>query len=89
MEKMNVTASFEGDRQVQLRSMATEPRWSTISKEAKISSCPRAPGKALKRAAGVTMSRNSASATSDYVPIPAPPPKLPAPKPSALPHKEP
>ena len=38
MEKMNVTASFEGDRQVQLRSMATEPRWSTISKEAKISS---------------------------------------------------
>ena len=47
MEKMNVTASFEGDRQVQLRSMATEPRWSTISKEAKISSCPRAPGKAL------------------------------------------
>ena len=41
MENMNVTASFEGDRQVQLRSMATEPRWSTISKEAKKSSCPR------------------------------------------------
>ena len=42
MEKMNVTASFEGDRQVQLWSMATEPRWSTISKEAKISSCESA-----------------------------------------------
>ena len=49
-ERLNKTASFEGDGQEQLHSMATGPSWWSSSKKAKDNSrCLRAPRKARKR----------------------------------------